>query len=292
MAEIDLFENPELIPKKVQSILDRYYEEFGEDMEYSDTERMQKEVESEGYTFDFGLDNVPYNLHKKETLKTGGEIKTKSSMTDKEKEKLTRISRLLDNNQVNDPELRAKLQAERDMLEEKAGKSTPAPKPELKAKKEKKAPVKKESPKKETLETKPKKKGETVMEYAKRTRKAGESWNNAVARASKEVKNGGKPVAKKIKKTVKKAKPVAKKIKRTKVKAKPVAKKIKKTSKKVKTPKVPRTIKRVKYLTGSTSKGIDKQVGAMPPGKRISKSKKTYYEYRANRADLNAKKKL
>lgn len=290
MAEIDLFENPELIPKNVQSILDRYYEEYGEDMDYSDTERMQKEVESEGYTFEFGLDNIPYNLHKIKTLKTGGEIKTKSSMTDKEKEELTRISRLLDNNQVNDPELRAKLQAKRDMLEEKAGKSTPATAPAPKTKKEKKAPVKKE-----TSEAKPKKSGNTVFGYAKKTQKAGESWKDAVKRASKELKNGGKPVAKKIKRTVKKAKPVAKKIKRTKVKAKPVAKKIKRTVKSVKkskSEKLPRTIKRVKYLNGSTTKGIDKKVKALPAGKRISKSKKTYYEYRANRADLNAKKKL
>lgn len=216
--------------------------------------------------------------------KKGGEVKSDNKL----QEEIKKLRAVVNSKNISEP-LKAKAQARIDMLEEKAGKSTPAPKPEPKAKKEKKAPVKKEKP------VAPKKKVEsekTVFGYAKKTQKAGESWKDAVKRASKELKNGGKPVAKKIKRTEKKAKPVAKKIKRTKAKAKPAPKKIKKVVKKAKAEKLPRTIKRVKYLNGSTTKSVDKKVKALPAGKRISKSKKTYYEYRANRADLNAKKKL
>lgn len=430
--EDDLFSQPELIPENIQEIFDRYYEQYGEEMEYSDTERMQKEVEAEGYTFDFGLDNVPYNLRKTfakgggvgkkarkiarpkskrdtakdktikalhagkrttdwgttyvenrvnrsdknrtkkfaeggsvgkyenyvdniysrqseqdisdqlysfakengydfsdieeivekqpfeegawgdrvytksairkmirevagmpEELKKGGEIKDtkQSSMTDKEKEKLTRISRLLDNNQVNDPELKAKLQAERDMLEEKAGTSTPAPKSKPAPKAKKAA-----APKAAAPAPKAKKSGETLMEYAKRTKKEGEKWQDALKRASKEMKNGGKPVAKKIKKAARKAKPVAKKIKKSVTKktvAKAAPKKIKKSAvKKKAAQKLPRVIKRVKHLNGSTSIAKDKKVRALASGKRMSKAGNIYYEYRANRADLNRTKKL
>lgn len=192
---------------------------------------------------------------------------------------------------VNSPNigeaLKAKAQARIDMLEEKAGKSTPAPKPDPKAKKEKKAPVKKEKAEKPKKERK-----ESAIDYAKRTRKSGESWQDAIKRASKELKNGGKPVAKKIKRTEKKAKPVAKKIKRTKAKSKPAPKKIKRT---VKAKPAPKKIKRVakkQYLTGSTDKSVDKHIKALKPGKRISKNGNTYYERRANRADLNRTKKL
>lgn len=245
-----------------------------------------------------------------EEFKEGGEIENtkQSSMTDKEKEKLTRISRLLDNNQVNDPELKAKLQAERDMLEEKVGKvtsapkSTPAPAPKATPKAKKAA-----APKAEAPAPKAKKSGETVMEYAKRTRKSGESWPDAVHHASKEVKNGGKPVAKKIKKAAAKAKPVVKKFKKPatkKVVAKVAPKTIKKSATKKKaTTTAARVIKRSNYLNGSSSKTRDKQYKALHPGKRMAKAghknqygtsdgKGVYYEYRRNHADLNRTKKL
>lgn len=265
-----------------ESILDASFVQF-------DYDKFADDLFINDYTSIKGKDGDVYvfsNYYKAggemKKYKKGGEVKVDNKMQDEIK-KLRAV--------VNSPNigeaLKAKAQARIDMLEEKAGKSTPAPKPAPKAKKEKKAPVKKEK-----AEAPKKERKESAIDYAKRTRKAGESWQDAIKRASKELKNGGKPVAKKIKRTEKKAKPVAKKIKRTKAKSKPVAKKIKKTVKKAKTPKVPRTIKRVKYLNESSTKSIDKKVKALPPGKRISKSKKTYYEYRANRADLNAKKKL
>jgi hypothetical protein len=64
-GRIDLFEDYENIPDKVQVILDRYSDEFGGDgseMDYKDTRNMLEEVESVGYTFGYGLDNEPYGL--------------------------------------------------------------------------------------------------------------------------------------------------------------------------------------------------------------------------------------
>jgi hypothetical protein len=59
---VDLFEDYENIPKKVGKILDRYYDRYGEDMDYKHTENMLEEVEEVGYTFDYYLDNIPYGL--------------------------------------------------------------------------------------------------------------------------------------------------------------------------------------------------------------------------------------
>ena len=59
---VDLFEDYENIPEKVAVILDSYKDEFGEDMDYQDTQNMLNEIEAVGYTFDYYLDNVPYGL--------------------------------------------------------------------------------------------------------------------------------------------------------------------------------------------------------------------------------------
>jgi hypothetical protein len=62
---IDLFEDYENIPKKVQIILDKYAEKFGDDfgnMDYKDMADMHNEIYAVGYTFESGLDNQPYDL--------------------------------------------------------------------------------------------------------------------------------------------------------------------------------------------------------------------------------------
>ena len=62
---IDLFEDYENIPEKVQNILDKYAENFGDDfgdMDYKDMADMHDEVYAVGYTFESGLDNQPYDL--------------------------------------------------------------------------------------------------------------------------------------------------------------------------------------------------------------------------------------
>lgn len=211
-----------------------------------------------------------------EEFAKGGEVS-------KHDEEIKKLKAVVNSKNIGEG-LKAKAQARIDMLEEKASKSMPKSKPASTKQKKKsikvEVPVKKQkkSSAKTSVPKESKSKKETVFGYAKRTQKSGESWKDAIKRASKELKNGGKPVAKKIKKIERKPKPVAKKIKRTPAKPKP-----KKTAK---------VIKRVKYLNGNTKKSVDKTQVAMHPGKRISKSDSTYYEYRANRADLNKTKKL
>jgi len=48
----------------------------------------------------------------------------------------------------------------------------------------------------------------------------------------------------------------------------------------------PKIIRKVEHQIGSTNKIRDIVRKALPPGKRISKSGKIYYEYRKNRTDL------
>lgn len=62
---IDLFEDYTNIPPNVQAILNNYEEQFGADlgnMDYKDMGNMHDEIYAVGYTFDAGLDNMPYDL--------------------------------------------------------------------------------------------------------------------------------------------------------------------------------------------------------------------------------------
>ena len=68
---------------------------------------------------------------------------------------------------------------------------------------------------------------------------------------------------------------------------------VKKMKKKPTKKKLPRELTVSKHQTGKT-KDIkqDKRLKAMKPGKRISKSKKIYYEHRRNRSDKDKRKRL
>lgn len=62
---IDLFEDYNNIPPKVQAILNKYEKQFGDDlgnMDYRDMGNMHNEIYAIGYTFDSCLDNIPYDL--------------------------------------------------------------------------------------------------------------------------------------------------------------------------------------------------------------------------------------
>ena len=60
---VDLFEHPEQVPPEVQEILDEYSEAFM-DGRYNDLALAKEDLENIGYTFDFYLDGVPYDLRK------------------------------------------------------------------------------------------------------------------------------------------------------------------------------------------------------------------------------------
>jgi hypothetical protein len=57
----DLFETPELLPESVQGILNDF---LNEEMTYGECREMLRLCKEEGYTFEFGLDAIPFNLTK------------------------------------------------------------------------------------------------------------------------------------------------------------------------------------------------------------------------------------
>jgi hypothetical protein len=56
---IDLFSTPELLPEQIKAILDSF---DCETLSYQDCQSMLAQMEKLGYTFEFGLDAVPFNL--------------------------------------------------------------------------------------------------------------------------------------------------------------------------------------------------------------------------------------
>lgn len=55
----DLFENYEILPENVKAILDKY---SSDSFTKEAIEAFETELEKQGYTFDYWLDCVPYNL--------------------------------------------------------------------------------------------------------------------------------------------------------------------------------------------------------------------------------------
>jgi hypothetical protein len=71
----DLFENYDKQPKELAEIVDFYMNKFNDgDYDYKDSKNFLNEVEAIGYTFDYGLDNEPYNLRPIRKMATGGGI--------------------------------------------------------------------------------------------------------------------------------------------------------------------------------------------------------------------------
>lgn len=58
---MDLFETPEVLPQEVINILQKFE---SEDNTYENCENLIDELNAVGYTCDFGLDAVPYQLQK------------------------------------------------------------------------------------------------------------------------------------------------------------------------------------------------------------------------------------
>lgn len=61
VEKVDLFDDYENIPAKVQKVLDKYSEDF-ENGNYDGLGKALKEVKKVGYTFDFYVDGQPYGL--------------------------------------------------------------------------------------------------------------------------------------------------------------------------------------------------------------------------------------
>ena len=66
-GEVDLFDNYEKLPSKPKNIIDKYMKKYEEgNYNYEDSKEFLKKMEAEGYTFEYGLDNEPYDLRKME----------------------------------------------------------------------------------------------------------------------------------------------------------------------------------------------------------------------------------
>jgi hypothetical protein len=62
--EEDLFNTPELLPQEVRDIIEKYEEM---DTCYEMCQKLIEELEPHGYTCDYGLDAIPYELKKIDT---------------------------------------------------------------------------------------------------------------------------------------------------------------------------------------------------------------------------------
>lgn len=58
----DLFEQPENLPAPVQEIIEKYTQDF--ELSYGDCENFLDELKPYGYTFEYYLGGVPFNLTK------------------------------------------------------------------------------------------------------------------------------------------------------------------------------------------------------------------------------------
>lgn len=61
---MDLFEDYELLPEELKTICDKWQQKaLYQGLDYKDCDLFQQECEAIGYTFDYGLDAVPFDLH-------------------------------------------------------------------------------------------------------------------------------------------------------------------------------------------------------------------------------------
>jgi hypothetical protein len=58
---IDLFEDQEKLPIEMQQLLEKFEEK---DTSYSNCKKLLKKCLKLGYSFEYGLDAIPYNLQK------------------------------------------------------------------------------------------------------------------------------------------------------------------------------------------------------------------------------------
>jgi hypothetical protein len=58
---VDLFEDPEKLPAKLRAFLLAFNQS---NQDYQDVLALLNSCEKIGYSFEFGLDSIPYNLHK------------------------------------------------------------------------------------------------------------------------------------------------------------------------------------------------------------------------------------
>ena len=64
---IDGFEN---IPEELEVVMEKWQQKIENGLDYEDCANFQKDCEDLGYTFDYGLDSVPFDLRKIDLKRT------------------------------------------------------------------------------------------------------------------------------------------------------------------------------------------------------------------------------
>ena len=62
--DIDLIERPDLWSEELTDLLMKYYPDADDSIDYNKLEELLKEVNEIGYTFDYGLDGIIFDLKK------------------------------------------------------------------------------------------------------------------------------------------------------------------------------------------------------------------------------------
>jgi hypothetical protein len=79
-TDVDLFEHYDLHPPKLKAMIEEFQHEYIDGADYNDLDKVKKEFEKIGFTFDYGLDAEPFNLRRigtrgsEEYYKSGGKI--------------------------------------------------------------------------------------------------------------------------------------------------------------------------------------------------------------------------
>jgi len=61
-GETDYFEEYDKLPDNIKDLMDKHFGSGDDDYDYKELQSIQKDFEANGWTFDFGLDAIPYEL--------------------------------------------------------------------------------------------------------------------------------------------------------------------------------------------------------------------------------------
>ena len=61
-GKTDYFEEYEKLPDNIKDLIDKHFGSGDDEYDYKELQSIQKDFEANGWTFDFGLDTIPYEL--------------------------------------------------------------------------------------------------------------------------------------------------------------------------------------------------------------------------------------
>lgn len=61
-GKTDYFEEYDKLPDNIKDLMDKHFGSGDDEYDYKELQSIQKDFEANGWTFDFGLDAIPYEL--------------------------------------------------------------------------------------------------------------------------------------------------------------------------------------------------------------------------------------